>query len=94
MSIRIFVGIVGLSLLAGCDVNPDISAVGNNEYMLTETDMKLGFGAVRPAIVASVNARADMFCSQQGSEVEKIENKFENAKVGSPATYSLIFKCG
>ncbi|MEJ6610952.1 MAG: hypothetical protein QNL63_14825 [Paracoccaceae bacterium] len=42
---KIALGLVAALILAGCDVNPDIWAVGNNEYMLTETDMKLGFGA-------------------------------------------------
>ena len=90
---KIALGLVAALTLAGCDINPDISAVGNNEYMLTETDLKIGFGAVRPAIVASVHARADLFCSQQGLEATKVENRFENPRIGSPATYSLTFTC-
>ena len=90
---RIALGLVTTLSLAGCDVNPDISAVGNNEYMLTETDMKIGVGGVRPAVVASVHARADLFCSQQGSSAKKVDNRIETAGIGRFATYSLTFTC-
>jgi hypothetical protein len=86
-------GLLALGILAGCDVNPDIAAVGNNEYMLTETDMKVGVGGVRPAIIASVHARADLFCTQQGSKAKKVDNRIETAGIGRFATYSLTFKC-
>lgn len=88
----IAVVIVG-GALSACDVYSDISAVGNNEYMLTETDMKVGVGGVRPAVVASVHARADLFCSQQGAEAEKVDNRIETAGIGRFATYSLTFRC-
>lgn len=93
MWLRTIAGIVALCVLASCDVNPDIAAVGNDEFMLTETDMKFGVGAVRPAIIASVHARADLFCTQQGSKAKKVDNKAETPGMGRFATYSLTFKC-
>lgn len=94
MGARLITGVVGLAFISACDVKPDISAVGNNEYMLTETDMKVGVGGVRPAVVASVHARADLFCSQQGVQTEKVDDRIETAGIGRFATYSLTFTCG
>lgn len=80
-------------ILASCDIYSDISDLRDGSYMLTETDMKVGVGAVRPAIVSSVYSRAQEFCELQNGEMQKIDDDTEGASLGKFAFYTLKFRC-
>ncbi len=90
---KLLIGLITAGFVTGCDVHSEIADISGGEYMLTETDMKVGVGGVRASVVSSVHSRADDFCSQSGSTSEKISDAFENASVGKFATYTLTFRC-
>lgn len=91
--LKISVALLGLTVVSACDVYSDVSTTGNNEFLLTEVDMKIGVGGVRPSVVSSVHAKSKDFCSKRNSSPTKISDQFETARLGSLASYSLRFKC-
>lgn len=90
---KLLFGPIIIAMLASCDLYSDIASVSGGQYMLTETDMKVGIGGVRASVVNSVHDRANSFCSTRGGRAEKISDTFENASLGKFATYTLIFRC-
>ncbi|NRP50758.1 hypothetical protein XMV201_002530 [Aliiroseovarius sp. xm-v-201] len=92
-ALKLIVFLIFPALMSGCDVHSDIADISGGEYMLTETDMKVGVGAVRASIVSSVHDRANSFCGATGSRAAKVRDAFENASIGKFATYTLVFRC-
>jgi hypothetical protein len=90
---KLLFGPIIIAALASCDVHSDIASISGGQYMLTETDMKVGVGGVRASVVNSVHDRANSFCSTHGGHADKISDTFENASLGRFATYTLIFRC-
>ncbi len=93
MKKKIFIILSSIFILTGCAIKGGIAQIDNNVYLITEVDMKLGFGPVRTSIINQVYSQANDFCGKQNKIVKRIKSSSKDAAVGSPASYTLEFSC-
>lgn len=80
-------------LLASCDIHSEVTDLRDGDYMLTETDTKVGVGGVKASVVSSVYQRAEAFCTSMNGKLRKISDDTESASMGKFAFYTLRFRC-